>query len=145
MRAIPVLAVLAVFPLAAGPSPRPAEPHWVMVGHHVDGGPVEVDARSITPWGALTRGRWRITFAQPRPDGTVIETHFDAIDCTRGVSTALEQVTLHADGSVIDGVREAPNAAITRLSPSTPGTTGDLADRAICRLRPPPPRAKHPR
>jgi hypothetical protein len=145
--------LVMVTALAAAPAPAPAAsapkppsvPHWVMVGHHVDGGPVEVDTRSITPWGDLTRGWWRLTLAQPRPDGTAIEKHLEAVDCTRGFSTSLEQVTLRPDGGVIDHTREAPSAAINRLGPATPGTTGAMAGAAICRLRPPPPRPRHHR
>lgn len=128
---------LAAAPATAAPSPGP---HWVMIGHHIDGGPVEVDTRSITPWGGLVRGWWRLTLAQPRPDGTAIEKHLEGVDCVRGVSTSLAVVMLRADGSIVSDARETPSAAITRLGPTTPGTTGDMADRAICRLRPPPKR-----
>ncbi len=133
----------ATAPASAAPAAKPSPgSHWVMVGHHIDGSPVEVDTHSITPWGDLTQGWWRLTLAQPRPDGTAIENHLDAIDCARGLSTALETVTLHPDGSVIGDTRETPSAAITRLGPTTPGTTGEMAAAAICRLRPPPPPPK---
>ncbi|MGN6123878.1 MAG: hypothetical protein ACTHOJ_13080 [Sphingomonas oligoaromativorans] len=124
---------------AAGP---PRGPNWVRVGSHVDGGPVEVDTRSIVPWGGLIRGWWRLTLAEPRPDGTVVERHLDAVDCARGLSTTLEQVTLRPDGSLVADARESPTAAIARLGPATPGTTGEMAVRAICRLRPPPKRTR---
>lgn len=138
--------VLAAIPaMAAPPRAHPPAQHWVMVGHHVDGGPVEVDTRSIVPWGGLTRGWWRLTMARPRPDGTAIERHLDAIDCARGLTTTLETVTLRADGSIVEDAREAPSAAITRLGPATPGTTGEIAGAAICRLRPPPPPRRHRR
>ena len=54
-------------------------------------------------------------------------------------------MTLRPDGSVIDDARETPSAAITRLGPPTPGTTGEMAGVAICRLRPLPPKPKHHR
>ncbi len=130
-------AALAAIPATAAPPPGP---HWVAVGTHIDGNPVEVDTRSITPWGGLWRGWWRMTLATPRPDGTAVEKHLEAIDCARGLTASLAVVTLRTDGSTVSDAREAPSAAITRLGPATPGTTGEMADRAICRLRPPPPK-----
>ena len=110
---------LAVAPATAAPSPGP---HWVMIGHHVDGGPVEVDTRSITPWGGLVRGWWRLTLAQPRPDGTAIEKHLDGVDCVRGRQhlaggghAARRRQRRSSDA------RETPSAAITRLGPRRPG------------------------
>ncbi len=128
---------LAAIPAMAAPPPGP---HWVAVGTHIDGSPVEVDTRSITPWGGLVRGWWRMTLAEPRPDGTVVEKHLEGVDCARGLTTSLAVVSLRADGSIVNDAREAPSAAINRLGPATPGTTGEMADRAICRLRPPPPK-----
>ena len=144
-RVLAVALAAAPVPASAAAAKPPPGPHWVMVGRHVDGSPVEVDTRSITAWGDLTRGWWRLTLAQPRPDGTAIEKHLDAIDCARGVSTALETVTLRPDGSMIGDARETPSTAITRLGPATPGTTGEMAGAAICRLRPPPPKPRHHR
>lgn len=130
-------AALATIPASAAPPPGP---RWVHVGTHIDGSPVEVDTRSITPWGDLVRGWWRMTLATPRPDGTAVEKHWDGVDCARGASTSLAVVSLRADGSIVSQARETPGAAITRLGPSTPGTTGEMAVRAICKLRPPPKR-----
>jgi hypothetical protein len=139
-------AALAAIMAAPAPAKRlPPGPNWVTVGRHDDGGPVEVDTRSIAPWGDLVQGWWRVTLATPRADGTVVEKHHDAIDCARGASTALEQVELSVDGTVVNATRETPGAAITRLAPATPGTTGEMAVRALCRLRPPSPRPDRPR
>jgi hypothetical protein len=128
-----ILTAASAAMMAAAPAHGP---NWVRVGSHIDGSPVEVDVHSITPWGGLIRGWWRITLAEPRPDGTVVEQHFDAVDCARGLSTNLEQVTLRPDGGLVNDARESPTAAITRLGPATPGTTGEMAVRAICRLAP---------
>ena len=135
-----VILVLGAASAALLAAAAPRGPNWVRVGSHIDGSPVEVDTRSIVPWGGLVRGWWRLTLAEPRADGTLVEKHLDAVDCARGLSTTLEQVTLRPDGSLVDDARESPSAAITRLGPATPGTTGEMAVRAICRLRPPPPK-----
>jgi len=135
MRMTGILMLMAASAASMAAAPPPG-PNWVRVGSHIDGSPVEVDTRSIRPWGGLVRGWWRITLATPRPDGTVVEKHLDAVDCGRGLSTTLEQVTQRPDGSLVDDARESQSAAITRLGAATPGTTGEMAVRAICRLRP---------
>lgn len=119
---------------------RPVPPRWVAVGEHVDGGVVEVDAAHIVTAGGLTHGWWRIALAEPREDGTAREQNLDAIDCAGRLTTGLEQIRYDAAGATLAHTREDTDAALRRLSPATPGTTGEIADRAICRLRPKPPR-----
>jgi hypothetical protein len=126
--------------VATATSARSVSPHWVAVGEHVDGGVVEVDAAHILTAGGLTRGWWRIALAEPRADGTAREQNLDAIDCERRLTTSLEQIRTDAAGATLGHSREDVDAALRRLSPATPGTTGEIADRAICRMRPKPPR-----
>jgi hypothetical protein len=111
---------------------------WVRVGSHVDGGAVEVDRKSITTSAGLTRAWWRTSFAEPRQDGTTREKQLMAIDCGEGLSTVLAAVSLAADGSVLSEVREPEGAALRRLGPVTPGTTGERVAKAACDLRPRP-------
>ena len=130
-------AVLAAGPAEAAPSRKaPPKPEWVRVGSYVDGGPVEVDKSSIFTSQGLTRAWWRTSFAEPRHDGTVQEKQLLAIDCGEGLSTVLAAVTVDAGGAVIDDIREAESAALSRLGPATPGTTGEMVARAACDLRP---------
>lgn len=124
--------------MASAASARPVPPRWVAVGEHVDGGVVEVDAAHIVTTGGLTRGWWRIALAAPRDDGTAREQNLDAIDCAQRLTTGLEQIRYDGAGQVLAHTRESGDAALRRLSPATPGTTGEIADRAICRLRPKP-------
>jgi hypothetical protein len=119
----------------AAPAPQP----WVPVGEHVDGGVVEVGRAHITTIDGITRGWWRIALAAPRTDGTAREMNLDAVDCARRLTTELEQLRYDAGGRLLAHTREDEGAALGRLSPATPGTTGEIADRAICRLRPRPP------
>ncbi len=124
--------------LAAAAPAQKAE--WVRVGSYVDGGPVEVDKKSIFTSGGLTRAWWRTSFAQPRQDGAAQEKQLMAIDCGEGLSTVLAAVSLAADNSVIEEVREPESAALSRLGPVTPGTTGETVAKAACDLRPRPKR-----
>jgi hypothetical protein len=139
-----ILILVAGAALAAGPAqalparkapPKPPRPEWVRVGSYVDGGPVEVDKTSIFTSNGLTRAWWRTSFAEPRQDGTVQEKQLLAIDCG-GLSTVLAAVTLDAQGPVISNIREAGSAALSRLGPATPGTTGEMVAQAACNLRP---------
>lgn len=130
-------ASLAAAPAAAGPVQKT---EWVRVGSHGDGGPVEVDKKSIVTSGGLTRAWWRTSFAEARPDGTVQERQLMAIDCGEGLSTVLAVVGLDADGGVFKNVREPEGAALRRLGPVTPGTTGATVAEAACGLRPRPKR-----
>lgn len=131
------LASAALLATPAGAATPPRE-QWVRVGAHVDGGPVEVDRKSIAPWRGLWRGWWRVTLAEPRRDGTLVEKHLELVDCREGLTSTLELVSLRADGSVAGDAREPDSVALTQLSPATPGSVGDMAAAAICRLRPKP-------
>ena len=124
-------------PAAAGPAQK-AE--WVRVGSYTDGGPVEVDKKSIFTSGRLTRAWWRTSFAEPRPDGTAQEKQLMAIDCGEGLSTVLALIGVDAGGAVVREVREPEGAALRRLGPVTPGTTGETVAKAACDLRPRPKR-----
>lgn len=121
---------------AAGRDPA----QWVRVGSHADGGAVEVDRKSIVTSAGLTRAWWRTSFAHPRPDGSAREKQLMAIDCGEGLSTVLAAVSLAADGSVLSEAREPEAAALRRLGPVTPGTTGERVAKAACDLRPRPKR-----
>ena len=136
------VSALAAVTMAAAPAaaarPRPQKAEWVRIGSYVDGGPVEVDRKSIFTLAGLTRAWWRTSFAEPRQDGTTQEKQLMAIDCGEGLSTTLAAVSLAADGSVIEEVREPESAALSRLGPVTPGTTGETVARAACDLRPRP-------
>ena len=129
------IAVAAAALAAAAPVQKT---EWVRVGSYVDGGPVEVDKKSIFTSGGLTRAWWRTSFAEPRGNGSVQEKQLMAIDCGEGLSTVLAAVSLAADGSVIEEVREPEGAALHRLGPVTPGTTGETVAKAACDLRPRP-------
>ncbi|MEA1014744.1 hypothetical protein [Sphingosinicella sp. LY1275] len=43
---------------------------------------------------------------------------------------------------MLSDLREPESAALARLAPATPGTTGELIADAICRMRPRPKRAR---
>lgn len=123
---------------AAAAGEDPAE--WVRVASHVDGGAVEVDSKSIVTFAGLTRAWWRTSFVERRQDGTAGEKQLMAIDCGEGLSTVLAAVSLAADGSVISELWEPEDAALRRLGPVTPGTTGERVAQAACDLRPRPKR-----
>lgn len=134
-------AALLAGPAAAAPGSKPApKEEWVRVGSYVDGGAVEVDRRSIVTSQGLMRAWWRTSFAQPRPDGTVQEKQLIAVDCGEELSTALAAIAFDGEGAVIEDVREAESAALDRLGPATPGTTGETVARAVCAMRPVPKR-----
>jgi hypothetical protein len=76
--------------------------------------------------------------AAPRPDGTAQEKQLEAVDCGERLSTSLALVTLDTEGKVLSDVREPESAALARMAPATPGTTGEMVADAICRLRPRP-------
>lgn len=133
------LAAAASLLVAASPAPKT---EWVRVGSYVDGGPVEVDKKSIFTSAGLTRAWWRTSFAEPRPDGTVQEKQLMAINCGEGLSTILAALSLAADGSLIEEVYEPESAALNRLGPVTPGTTGEMVAKAACDLRPRPKRRR---
>jgi hypothetical protein len=88
----------------------------------------------------LTRAWWRTSFAEPRPDGTAQEKQLMAIDCGEGLSTVLALIGVDAGGAVVREVREPEGAALRRLGPVTPGTTGETVAKAACDLRPRPKR-----
>ncbi|WP_454885362.1 surface-adhesin E family protein [Sphingomonas oryzagri] len=134
------IAIACVVATASWASVRPVPPRWVAAGDHSDGGVVEVDAAQIVTAGGLTRGWWRIALTEPRADGTAREQNLDAIDCQRRLTTGLEQIRYNVTGATLAHTREEIDAALRRLSPATPGTPGEIADRAICRLRPKPQR-----
>lgn len=134
MRKLGVVIGLVACLSTAEASARAVPPHWVSVGEHVDGATVEVDAAHIVRTGVLVRGWWRIALMAPREDGTAREENLDAVDCARRLSTAIAQTRYDAGGQVLARTRESEDAAMRRLSPATPGTTGEIADRAICRL-----------
>lgn len=127
------LAGVALLAATAGGAAAP-KPQWVRVGSH-HGQPVEVDKASIRTASGVTRGWWRVALAEPRRDGTVQEKQLEAVDCDERLSTSLALVTLDAEGRVLSDVREPESAALARLAPSTPGTTGELVAESICRLR----------
>lgn len=118
--------------LAASPAPR-----WTAIGPGA-GGTVEVDRASLT-WRPMQRAWWRINYAEPKRDGTVQERHLELIDCRAGVSAVIATVSMDAGGRVIADQRDGEDLAMQRLSPPTPGTTGELVAEQSCRLRPPPP------
>lgn len=134
MRKLGTVIVLMACLSATNAPARPVPPRWVPVGEHIDGGTVEVDAAHIVRTGNLVRGWWRIALAAPRADGTAREENLDAVDCAQRLSTAIAQTRYDAGGQVLARTRESEDAAMRRLSPATPGTTGEIADRAICRL-----------
>ena len=111
------------------------EPDWIVIGSHSDGGPVEIDRRSIATADGITRVWWRTTFAQVRPDGAAREAQLEAIDCEQGHSTGLAILDNNASGAVIFDSGEPEQAALDRLGPVTPGTTGELVAEATCRMR----------
>lgn len=125
------LAVAGTIAVAAQPKPE-----WVRIGSHSDGGPVEIDRRSIATSDGITRVWWRTTFAEVRPDGAAQEAQLEAIDCDQGHSTGLAILDYDADGRVIFDSGEPEQAALDRLGPVTPGTTGELVAEAACRMRP---------
>jgi hypothetical protein len=131
-----ILAGLALLAATAAGAAAP-KPQWVRVGSH-HGQPVEVDKASIRTAGGVTRGWWRVALAAPRPDGTAQEKQLEAVDCGERLSTSLALVTLDPEGKVLSDVREPESAALARLAPATPGTTGEMVADAICRLRPRP-------
>jgi hypothetical protein len=139
---VAALAFVAIPLMAAAPQPKQ---EWVRVGTHVGGSPVEVDKKSIFTSGGLTRAWWRTTFAEPRPDGAAQERQLMAIDCGEGLSAALALVATAPGGEVIRDVREPEGAALRRLRPITPGTTGETVAAAACDLRPRPEPARPPR
>jgi hypothetical protein len=112
----------------------PSGPRWMAAGTAPDGGAIEVNAAAIVTMGALTRGWWRVRFREPRPDGTAIETRLYAVDCAQRLTTTLETIATTLDGRVLSDGRESESAALTRLSPATPGTAGEAAGRAICAM-----------
>ena len=128
--------ILAAATAAGAAAPKP---QWVRVGSH-PGQAVEVDKASIRTAGGITRGWWRVALAEPRADGAVREKQLEAVDCGERLSTSLALVTLDADGGVLNDVREPESAALARLAPATPDTTGATVADAICRLRPKPKR-----
>lgn len=131
------LLALAGVLLANAGAPAAKDPaEWVRVGRHVDGGAVEVDRKSIVSSAGLTRAWWRTSFAEPRQDGTAREKQLMAVDCGEGLSTVLAAVSLDADGKVLNEVHEPEAAALRRLGPVTPGTTGEMVAKAACDLRP---------
>jgi hypothetical protein len=131
-----ILAGVALLAATAvgGAAPKP---QWVRVGSH-HGEPVEVDEASIRTAGGITKGWWRVALAEQRPDGTAQEKQLEVVDCDERLSTSLALVALDAGGQVLSDVREPESAALARLAPATPGTTGELVADAICRLRPRP-------
>ena len=133
-----ILAAVALLAATAAGAAAP-KPQWVRVGSH-HGQPVEVDKASIRTLGAVTRGWWRVALAEPRTDGAVQEKQLEAVDCGARLSSSLALVTLDAEGRVLSDLREPESAALARLAPATPGTTGEMVADAICRLRPRPKR-----
>lgn len=131
------LTILALIAAAAPALAAPAGPRWTMVGPGA-GGPVEIDRASLN-WRPMQRAWWRINYAQPKRDGTVQERHLELIDCRAGVSAVIATVSMDAAGQVISDQRDGEDLAMQRLSPPTPGTTGELVAEQACRLRPPPP------
>ena len=128
--------ILAAATAAGAAVPKP---QWVRVGSH-QGQAIEVDKASIRTAGGITRGWWRVALPEPRADGAVREKQLEAVDCGERLSTSLALVTLDADGGVLNDVREPESAALARLAPTTPDTTGATVADAICRLRPKPKR-----
>ena len=136
-----MLAAAGASAIAAPAAAEPAQKaEWVRVGSYTDGGSVEVDKKSIFTSGGLTRAWWRTSFAEPRPDGTAQEKQLMAIDCGEGLSTVLALIGVDAGGAVVREVREPEGAALRRLGPVTPGTTGETVAKAACDLRPRPKR-----
>lgn len=131
-----ILAGIALLAATAAGAAAP-KPQWVRVGSH-HGQPVEVDKASIRTASGVTRGWWRVALAAPRPDGTAQEKQLEAVDCGEGLSTSLALVTLDPEGQVLSDVREPESAALARMAPATPGTTGELVADAICGMRPRP-------
>ncbi len=132
-----VLAALVAVPAAPAPVQKQ---EWVRIGSYVDGGPVVVDKKSIFTSAGLTRAWWRTSFAEPRQSGAVQEKQLMAIDCGEGLSTVLAVVGVDAEGDVVSDIREPEGAALRRLGPVTPGTTGEMVAKAACDLRPRPKR-----
>ena len=135
-----ILAGVALLAATAAGAAAP-KPQWVRVGSH-HGQSVEVDKASIRTANGITRGWWRVALAEPRSDGTAQEKQLEAVDCGERLSTSLALVALDAGGEVMSDVREPESAALARLAPATPGTTGELVAEAICRLRPRPKAAR---
>lgn len=135
---MPNIVPAAILVLTLAGAATAARPDWVPVGRHIDGNPVEVDRSAITTVGGITRGWWRVALGEPRPDGTAFEKSYDAIDCARRMTTNLATVAIGVNGGILRQTRESESAALTRMTPATPGTTGEMADRAICKLRPRP-------
>jgi hypothetical protein len=131
-----ILAGIALLVATAAGAAAP-KPQWVRVGSH-HGQPVEVDKASIRTASGVTRGWWRVALAAPRPHGTAQEKQLEAVDCRERLSTSLALVKLDADGKVLSDMREPESAALARLAPATPGTTGEMVADAICRMRPRP-------
>ena len=127
------LAAVALAPVSADAQ----APRWVAVGQGA-GGTVEINRASLT-WRAVQRAWWRITYAQPKRDGTVEERHLELIDCNARTSAVIGTVALDAGGQVISDQRDGEELARQRMGPPTPGTTGELVASQACRLRPPPP------
>ena len=130
-------ALTAAGTVAVAAQPRP---DWVVIGSHSDGGPVEIDRRSVATPDGITRVWWRHTFAQVRSDGAAEEAQLEAIDCEQGHSTGLAILDYDASGAVLFDSGEPEQAALDRLGPVTPGTTGELVAEATCRMRPRPTR-----
>lgn len=133
-----IAALLAAGAALLGAGAPEQKSEWVRVGSYVDGGPVEVDKKSILTSGGLTRAWWRTSFVEPRADGTIQEKQLIAIDCGEGLSTVLALVSLGPDGELLKEVHEPEGAALRRLGPVTPGTTGEMVAEAACDLRPRP-------
>lgn len=131
-----IIAVAALLSTGVADAAKPTGPRWMAVGAHVDGSTIEVNAAAIVTVRGLTRGWWRLRLMQPRPDGTAIEAQMLAVDCARRLATVLETIDTRLDGSLVADLRESESAALTRLSPATPGTSGETAARAICQLQP---------
>lgn len=119
-------------------APANAAPRWTAVGGGAGGGAIEIDRNSLN-WRAMQRAWWRIGYEPAKADGTAEERHLELIDCDAGISAVIETVSLDAGGRMIASQRDGENLAMQRMSPPTPGTTGETVAMEACRMRPPPP------
>ena len=136
MKRLLILAVVLAGPvLAALPEPMP---RWTAAGAGAGGGQIEIDRASLT-WRAMQRAWWRIGYAPAKRDGTAEERHLELIDCGTGTSAVIETISLDGAGRVIAEQRDGEALAMQRMSPPTPGTTGETVLEQACRMRQPPP------